>query len=71
MVLTFYSGANEGYTECMGVTIMDDDALEAEETFSVTLTEQDDDVDVENNMTKVTITDNDGKLRIITYYSTM
>ncbi len=71
MVLTFSSGASDNDTECMNVTIMDDDALEAEETFSVTLTEQDDDVDVENNMTKVTITDNDGKLRIITYYSTM
>ncbi len=62
MVLTFSSGASDGNTECMNVTIMDDDALEADQTFSVTLTEQDDNVDVVNTMTTVTITDNDSKL---------
>ncbi len=64
MVLTFSSGASNGDTECLNVTIMDDDALEADQTFSVTLTEQDDDVNVGNIMMTVTITDNDSKLRL-------
>ncbi len=63
MVLTFSSGASDGDRECMNVTIMDDDALEADETFSVTLTTSDDDVNVVNSMTTVTITDIDSKLR--------
>ncbi len=63
MVLTFSSGASDSDTECMNVTIMDDDALEADETFSVTLTTSDDDVNVVNSMTTVTITDIDSKLR--------
>ncbi len=64
MVLTFSSGANDGNMECMNVTIMDDDALEANQTFSVTLTEQDNAVEVVNTMMTVTITDNDSKLRL-------
>ncbi len=36
-------------TKCLIVTIMDDDALEANQTFFVTLTTSDDDVDVRNN----------------------
>ncbi len=48
----------------MNVIIMDDDTLEANETFSVTLTTSDDDVLVRNNMTTVTITDNDSKLKL-------
>ncbi len=63
MVLTFSSGASDSDTECMNVTIMDDDALEADQTFSVTLTTSDDDVNVVNSMTTVTITDIDSKLR--------
>ncbi len=59
MVLTFSSGASSDDTECMNVTIMDDDALEAEETFSVTLTESDNDVDAVDIITAVSITDND------------
>ncbi len=38
MVLTFSSGASDGDTECLAIIITDDDALETEETFSVTLT---------------------------------
>ncbi len=64
MVLTFSSGATDGITECLNINILDDDALEADQTFSVTLTEQDDDVDVGNIMMTVTITDNDSKLRL-------
>ncbi len=62
MVLTFYHGSSDGYRKCMNVIIMDYDALEANQTFSVTLTTSDDDVLVRNNMTTVTITDNDSKL---------
>ncbi len=64
MILTFSSGANDGSMECMNVTLLDEDALEADQTFSVTLTEQDDDVNVGNIMMTVTITDNDSKLRL-------
>ncbi len=64
MVLTFSSGASDSDTECMNVTIIEDEALEANQTFSVTLTTSDDDVDVVNNMMTVTITDNDSKLRL-------
>ncbi len=64
MVLTFSSGASDGDTECLTVTIKDDNALEADQSFNVTLTEQDDDVDVVNIMITVNIKDNDGKLRL-------
>ncbi len=63
MVLAFSSGASDGDTECLTVTIKDDDVLEADQSFNVILTEQDDDVKAINNMTTVTITDNDSKLR--------
>ncbi len=63
MVLTFSSGASDVSIECMNVSIREDDALETDETFSVTLTTSDDDVDVVNSMTTVTIRDNDSKLR--------
>ncbi len=56
MVLTFSSGASDGDTKCLAVTITDDDALEAEESFSVKLTVSDDDVKVISNVTTVTIT---------------
>ena len=62
MVLTFTSGASDGDTECLNSTILDDDALEADQNFSVILTEQDDDVETVTIMTIVTITDNDSKL---------
>ncbi len=58
MVLTFSSGVSDGDTECLAIIITDDDALETEETFSVTLTVSDDDVMVIGtaNVTIVTIT---------------
>ncbi len=64
MVLTFSPGASDGYRECLNVTIIDDEALEANQIFFVILTEQDDGVDVINGTTTVTITDNDSKLRL-------
>ncbi len=57
MVLTFSSGASDGDTKCLAVTITDDDALEAEESFCVPLTVSDDDVKViAINITTLTIT---------------
>ncbi len=56
MVLVFSSGASDGDTECMNVTIKDDDVLEADQSFNVILTEQDDDVKAINNMTTVIMT---------------
>ncbi len=64
MVLTFSSGASDGSMECVNVTIINDDALEANQTFSVTITEHNDAVEVVNVMTTVTITDNDSTLRL-------
>ncbi len=55
----FYSGSNNS-TACVNITILDDNALELEQTFTVTLTTSDPDVLLGSDVTTVTITDNDG-----------
>ena len=62
MILNFTSGVSDGDTECLNITIMDDNALEGNQTFSVTLTESDNGVNVLTTITTVTITDNDSEL---------
>ena len=46
--------------ECMNFTIMDNDAFELNETFTVTLTVNTAGVIVGNTITEVTITDDEG-----------
>ena len=46
--------------ECVNVNIIDDDALELNETFTVTLTTSDPAVIFDTDATTITITDNDG-----------
>ena len=46
--------------QCVNVTIEDDEALEGDETFTVTLATSDRNVVIEMNVTIITIMDNDG-----------
>ena len=45
----------------MNITILEDDAVETNETFTVTLTTSDPDVMIGTNVTTVSIIDNDGE----------
>ena len=55
----FPSGSTDG-TMCVNITILDDTALEGNQSFTLTLTTSDPDVVLGNNVTIITITDNDG-----------
>ena len=57
----FASGSPSGTTECVDIMIVDDDALEGNQTFTVTLITQDpnNEVMVVANLTRIMITDND------------
>jgi len=57
---TFAPGSMDNDTECVDISIVDNDALEEEETFGVTVTSQDPSVLLGINAT-VTITDDDGQ----------
>ena len=59
-ILTFANNSMAGDMECVNVTIIDDDALEIDETFTVTLTTSDFAVILDNDVTVITITDDDG-----------
>ena len=58
--LTFANNSMDGDMECVSVTIIDDGALELDKTFTVTLTTSDPAVILGNDITTITITDNDG-----------
>jgi hypothetical protein len=60
-VETFTSGSPNGSTRCVGISILDDDVLEGEQTFVLTLTTSDPDVMIRNNVTTITIIDNEGR----------
>ena len=54
-------GSPNSFMKCVDVSITDDtDAVEGDETFTVTLTESADDVTLGNSVTTVTIMDNEG-----------
>ena len=55
----FPSGSNDSTPRCVNIDITDDAALEENQTFTVTLTTSDPDVLTENDMTDITIEDND------------
>ena len=60
--LTFPSGSTDSTPGCVNISITDDAALEGNQTFTVTLTTSDPDVLLGNNVTVVTIEDNDSVL---------
>ena len=61
-VETFVAGSTDNATRCVNVTILDDAALEGDHTFTVTLSTSDPDVVLGNNVTVITIEDNDSVL---------
>ena len=56
----FTTGSTDNDTRCVNITIEDDEALERDETFTVTLTTSDPNVMLGQDMTTITIVDNDG-----------
>jgi hypothetical protein len=60
-VETVTSGSAGGATRCVVIPILNDDALEGEQTFTLTLTTSDPDVMLVNNVTTITIIDNEGR----------
>ena len=55
----FTSGSTDNDTRCVNITVEDDEALEGDETFTVTLTTSHPNVIIGQVMTTVTIMDND------------
>ena len=60
-VVIFPAGTSNGGMQCIAVTIIDDSAMEGDETFTVTLTTSSPHVTLGNAVTTITITDNDGE----------
>lgn len=61
--VTFPAGSVDNDTQCLNVSITDDDiAVEGDETFNVTLTESDDGVMTGDSMQIITIMDDEGIL---------
>ena len=59
--ITFLSGSTDSTSQCVNISVTDDAALEGNQTFTVTLTTSDPDVLLlGNDMTVITIEDNDG-----------
>ena len=56
----FPSGSTDTDTRCVNITLEDDEALERDETFTVTLTTSDPNVMLGQDVTTVTVVDNDG-----------
>ena len=57
--ITFPSGSTDSTQGCVSITILDDTALEENQAFTVTLTTSDPDVLRGNNVTVITIEDDD------------
>ena len=66
-VETFVAGSTDNATRCVNITILDDAALEGDQTFTLTLSTSDPDVVLGNNVTLITIEDNDSVLMHNTY----
>ena len=58
--ISFPTNSSDGAMECMNFTIMDNDAFELNETFTMTLTVNTAGVMVGNSITEVTIADDEG-----------
>lgn len=61
LMLRFEAGPIDGTVQCANITIIDDMALEGDETFSAFLTVTSDIGTLGKSVTEITITDNDGK----------
>lgn len=58
--LVFTSGSTNGSTKCMKIFTADDNVLGGNKTFTVELKTSDSSLNIGNNRTIVTITDNEG-----------
>ena len=58
---TYHSGSQNSDIRRLDITILEDDALEPDQVFSVTLTTLDPNVAIGNNETTITIIDNDSQ----------
>ena len=67
-VETFVAGSTDNATRCVNITILDDAALEGNQTFTLTLSTSDPDVVLGNNVTVITIEDNDSVLTPHDYF---
>ncbi len=57
----FASASTNSDVQCVDFSILEDSALEGNQTFTVTLTTSDPDVMLGNGMTAITIIDNDSQ----------
>ena len=55
----FSSGSVNSFTRCINITIIDDDALEGNQSFILALTSPDPDVAVHGAVTTIVVEDND------------
>ena len=59
--VAFPAGSMDTTEQCLNISILgDSDALEGDEMFTVTLMDSDDDVMLNNAMTNIAISDNEG-----------
>lgn len=56
---TFTSGSINGATRCANISILDDNALEVNENFTLTLSTEDSNIKIGTSVTTITIIDND------------
>ena len=61
--LTFAAGSGDGALMCLSVIVLEDDVIEGEEDFSITLSlvTSRTSLSLGNSVMNVTLTDNDGK----------
>ena len=65
MIVTFTSGESDGGVLCRNISVTDDDILESTETYTVSLTSEDDDVTITIPTASVIILDQiDGTVQI-------
>jgi hypothetical protein len=62
----FLSGSSDGSNECVNITLLPEDPMDRDETFTLTLTTTDPGVTLGTNVTIITIDNNESK-----YYSTI
>lgn len=60
-MITFESGITNN-TQCIDISIMNDNSLESSEFFSVVLSSSDPEVDIDNGVATIVIIDDDGML---------
>jgi hypothetical protein len=61
----FLSGSIDGDNVCVDITLLPEDPMERDETFTVTLTTTDPGVTLGTNVTTITIDNNEGKCSTI------